>query len=79
MNAKDKNTSQLNLKIDLFLHRRLKAAAAMEGALLGVPSIALSQVHGFGHVHWDTAETYLERVLEGVLAAGFETYVGVGR
>ncbi|NLE41014.1 MAG: toxin-antitoxin system HicB family antitoxin [Lentisphaerae bacterium] len=31
MNAKDKNTSQLNLKIDLFLHRRLKAAAAMEG------------------------------------------------
>ena len=31
MNAKDKTTSQLNLKIDLFLHRRLKAAAAMEG------------------------------------------------
>lgn len=55
------------------------AAAAMEGALLGVPSIALSQVHGFGHVHWDTAETYLERVLEGVLAAGFDksTFVNV--
>ena len=55
------------------------AAAAMEGALLGVPSIALSQVHDFGHVHWDTAERWLERVLAGILDTGFDdnTFVNV--
>lgn len=55
------------------------AAAAMEGALLGVPSIALSQVHAFTHVYWDTAEAYLERVIEGILATEFEknTFVNV--
>lgn len=55
------------------------AAAAMEGALLGVPSIALSQVHSFGHVHWDTAETFLPQVLAGILATGFDpgTFVNV--
>lgn len=55
------------------------AAAAMEGAILGVPSIALSQVHGFGHVHWDTAERWLEQVLSGILATGFDanTFVNV--
>lgn len=55
------------------------AAAAKEGALLGIPSVALSQVHAFGHVHWDTAEAYLEQVLEGILKAGFDkgTYVNV--
>ncbi len=55
------------------------AAAAMEGALLGVPSVALSQVHAFGHVHWDTAEAWLERVLQGILETGFErnTFVNV--
>jgi len=55
------------------------AAAAMEGALLGVPSIALSQVHHMSEVHWDTAETYLPQVLEGILKAGFlpGTFVNV--
>ena len=55
------------------------AAAAMEGALLGVPSIALSQVHAFGHVHWDTAEAWIERVISGILATGFDkgTFVNV--
>jgi len=34
-------------------------AAAMEGALLGVPSIALSQMRGDdGLIHWATAERY---------------------
>jgi 5'-nucleotidase len=55
------------------------AAAAMEGALLGVPSIALSQVHHMAEVHWETAETYLPQVLEGILKAGFlpGTFVNV--
>lgn len=55
------------------------ASAAMEGALLGVPSIALSQVHHMSDVHWETAETYLPQVLEGILKAGFlpGTFVNV--
>lgn len=44
------------------------AAAAMEGAILGVPSIALSQVHHMSEVHWDTAETFLPEVLEKILS-----------
>lgn len=55
------------------------AAAAMEGALLGVPSIAFSQVHHMAEVHWETAETFLPQVLEGILAAGLlpGTFVNV--
>ncbi|MFM2280588.1 MAG: hypothetical protein RLZZ444_2819 [Pseudomonadota bacterium] len=55
------------------------AAAAMEGALLGVPSIAFSQVHNMSDVYWDTAETFLPEVLEGILKAGFlpGTFVNV--
>jgi len=55
------------------------AAAAMEGALLGVPSIALSQVHAFDHVHWDTAEAWIDKVLAGILRSGFDknTFVNV--
>lgn len=55
------------------------AAAAMEGALLGVPSIALSQVHHMSEVHWDTAEAFLPTVLDGILKAGFDkgTFVNV--
>lgn len=54
-------------------------AAAMEGALLGVPSIALSQVHSFREVHWETAEAFLPPVLDGILRAGFlpGTFVNV--
>lgn len=55
------------------------ASAAMEGALLGVPSIALSLVHNKGDLHWDAAEAYLPQVLEGILKAGFlpGTFVNV--
>lgn len=55
------------------------AAAAMEGALLGVPSIALSQVHHMSEVHWDTAESFLPEVLEKILSVGLMpgTFVNV--
>ncbi len=49
-------------------------AAAMEGTLLGVPSIALSQAYGPGtgrkNLHWECAETHAASVIEKVLAAG---------
>ncbi|RBI86643.1 5'/3'-nucleotidase SurE [Rhodosalinus halophilus] len=56
------------------------AAAAMEGALLGVPSIALSQVFTPGEdVPWQTAERFLPQVIEGILAADMApgTFVNV--
>lgn len=55
------------------------AATAMEGALLGVPALAFSQVHAYGKVHWETAEAFLPDVLERVLAAGIDpgTFVNV--
>lgn len=55
------------------------AATAMEGALLGIPSVAFSQVHTYDAVHWETAEAFLPQVLERVLAAGIEpgTFVNV--
>ncbi len=47
-------------------------AAAMEGALLGIPSIALSQSYGGARdrVEWDCAETLGPWVVERILAAG---------
>ena len=48
-------------------------AAAMEGALLGVPSIALSQAYGGpgrDKVEWDCAATLGPKVIEQILAAG---------
>jgi 5'-nucleotidase len=49
------------------------AAAAMEGALLGVRSIALSQVFAFGHdVHWATAKRFAPALLEQLLACDWE-------
>jgi 5'-nucleotidase len=47
-------------------------AAAMEGSLLGIPSIALSQAYGAGRekVEWDCAATLGPQVVERVLAAG---------
>lgn len=51
-------------------------AAAMEGALAGIPSIALSQLYARrapGHdVPFDTAEAWGRRVLEPLLAAPIE-------
>jgi 5'-nucleotidase len=50
-------------------------AAAMEGTVLGVPSIALSQAYGFGntgaHVKWSCAETHGPRIIRELLAAGW--------
>jgi 5'-nucleotidase len=47
-------------------------AAAMEGALLGIPSIALSQAYGAGRekVEWDCAATLGAQAVERILAAG---------
>lgn len=55
------------------------ASAAMEGALLGVPAIAMSLVHSFDAVHWDTARRFAPEVLEGILTAGIApgTFVNV--
>ncbi len=55
-------------------------AVAMEGALLGIPSIALSQVFlPRGTVRWETAETYTPVVLERLLKVRWHdnTFVNV--
>ena len=47
-------------------------AAAMEGALLGIPSIALSQVYEDRHkVKWATANAWMPKVLKQLLSAGW--------
>ncbi len=44
-------------------------AAAMEGTLLGVPSLAFSQIYDDNHpVKWATAETWASRVLKKLMA-----------
>ncbi len=49
------------------------AAAAMEGALLGVRSIALSQVFTIGGpVHWDTARRYATPILQKLLTCDWQ-------
>jgi 5'-nucleotidase len=49
------------------------AAAAMEGALLGIRSIALSQVFtSGGEVHWDTAKRYAVPILQKLLVCDWE-------
>jgi 5'-nucleotidase len=56
------------------------AAAAMEGALLGIRSIALSQVFAFGGpVHWTTARAFTPPLLRRLLACNWEpgTFVNV--
>ncbi len=49
-------------------------AGAMEGAILGIPSIALSQAYsgvpGGPKIEWDAAETHAAPVIRSVLAAG---------
>jgi len=49
-------------------------AAAMEGALLGIPSIALSQAYNFfvnrQGIPWDCAKTHVSGVLRRLMAAG---------
>ncbi|MGL4636904.1 MAG: 5'/3'-nucleotidase SurE [Beijerinckiaceae bacterium] len=49
-------------------------AGAMEGTLLGVRSIALSQAYGPGNrddIHWDCAQTHAPDVIRRVLEVGF--------
>jgi 5'-nucleotidase len=47
-------------------------AVAMEGSLLGVPSIALSQCFQHGHpVKWGTAEHHASKVIRKLLKAGW--------
>ena len=49
------------------------AAAAMEGALLGIRSIALSQVFEIGgEVHWSTARRFAPPILERLFACDWE-------
>ncbi|MBM3504126.1 MAG: 5'/3'-nucleotidase SurE [Alphaproteobacteria bacterium] len=51
-------------------------AAAMEGTLLGVPSIALSQAYVAPHpVHWATAERHAPALIRKLLAAGWPSEV----
>jgi 5'-nucleotidase len=49
-------------------------AGAMEGTILGVRSIALSQAYGPGNrddIHWDCAETHAPGIIRKVLETGF--------
>lgn len=47
-------------------------AAAMEGTLLGIPSVAFSLVTPDGaKAHWATAETYVEKVLKKLAGVPF--------
>lgn len=47
-------------------------AGAMEGTLLGIPSIALSQLFYDGQeIHWQTAERYAPGVINQALKAGW--------
>ncbi|MBV8568005.1 MAG: 5'/3'-nucleotidase SurE [Methylobacteriaceae bacterium] len=49
-------------------------AAAIEGTILGVPSIAVSQAYGPStgrkNIHWETAETHAPDVIGKILAEG---------
>lgn len=55
-------------------------AGAMEGTILGIPSIALSQAYGVNayggagrdEIHWACAETHGASVIKKVLEAGFD-------
>ena len=50
-------------------------AGAMEGTLLGIPSIALSQAYGYetrDEPYWETAETHAPKIIAKLMAAGVE-------
>lgn len=50
-------------------------AGAIEGTLLGLPSVALSQSYGRGerdHVSYDCAEAHAPRIIRNVLKAGLD-------
>lgn len=49
-------------------------AAAMEGTLLGIPSVAFSLVSADGaKAHWATAEAYVQKVLQQLCGVAFPT------
>ena len=52
-------------------------AGAMEGTILGVPSIALSQAYGpdtfEGGMHWDCAKTHAPGLITKIMALGIES------
>jgi 5'-nucleotidase len=49
------------------------ASAAIEGAMLGIPSVALSQVWSYQTpVHWDTARHYTAQLLPRLLAMDWQ-------
>lgn len=51
------------------VHYSGTCAAAKEGALLGIPSIALSQMRSYGKpVHWETSGHFLPGIIEQLLA-----------
>ncbi len=50
-------------------------AGAMEGTLLGIPSIALSQAYGFetrDNPIWETAEAHAPKIIRALIEAGFD-------
>ena len=50
------------------------ACAAIEGAMLGIPAIALSQVFTYQHtVQWETARRYAPQVIERLLKLRWRT------
>ncbi len=58
------------------VHYSGTVAAALEGALLGVPAIALSQVYSEGREFaWETAERYGPELIRKVCAMGWPTNV----
>ncbi len=49
-------------------------AGAMEGTLLGIPSIALSQAFGAetrDNLHWETAEAHAPKIISKLMETGF--------
>ena len=48
-------------------------SAAMEGAMLGIPSVALSQMLAYQQfVHWETSRTLLPPIIERLMACPFQ-------
>ncbi len=53
-------------------------AGAMEGTMLGIPSIALSQCYGHegpDAIHWDCAEAHAPRIVKAILDEGVDRNV----
>lgn len=56
------------------VHYSGTCAAAKEGALLGIPAVALSQMRSYGKpAHWEASERHLPPILERLLAMDWQT------